>query len=85
LILEDAPLHHDTKKAKPEDEFQNLLEKAAKKGAAINAASCAAFAHDKIFNRLEQQRADQSIPPDGTTNFSVTRPSTTTLTPVIVF
>ena len=70
MILDDAPLHHDTKKPKPEDEFQKLFEKAAKKGAAIKRGKFGRFAHDKIFIVSNSKGATKVL--TGSTNFSVT-------------
>jgi len=70
MILDNAPLHHDTSKPKPEDEFQKLFQKAAKGDAEIKRGKFGRFAHDKIFIVSNNKGAVKVL--TGSTNFSVT-------------
>ena len=70
MILDDATLHHDTKKPKPEDEFQKLFDKAAKGDAELKRGKFGRFAHDKIFIVSNSRGATKVL--TGSTNFSVT-------------
>ena len=71
MILDNAPLHHDAKKPKPEDEFQKLFEKAAKGDAEIKRGKFGRFAHDKVFI-VYDSKGDALRVLTGSTNFSVT-------------
>ena len=70
MILDNATLHHDTKKPKPEDEFQKLFDKAAKGKAEMKRGKFGRFAHDKIFIVSNSKGAVKVL--TGSTNFSVT-------------
>ena len=70
MILDNAALHHDVKKPKPEDEFQKLFEKAAKGKAGIKRGKFGRFSHDKIFIVSNSKGAVKVL--TGSTNFSVT-------------
>ena len=70
MILDNAALHHDAKKPKPEDEFEKLFTKAAKKGAEIKRGHFRRFAHDKVFIVSNSKGAIKVL--TGSTNFSVT-------------
>ena len=70
VILDNAPLHHDTKSPKPEDEFEKLFIKAAKKPAAIMRGKFGRFAHDKQLIVSQGDKAIKVL--TGSTNFSVT-------------
>jgi len=70
MILDNAPLHHDTKKPKPEDQFEKLFKKAAKKPAAIMRGKFGRFAHDKELIVSQKDKAIKVL--TGSTNFSVT-------------
>ena len=70
MILDNAALHHDAKKPKPEDEFQKLFDKAAKGKAALKRGKFGRFAHDKIFIVYDSKSAVKVL--TGSTNFSVT-------------
>lgn len=70
MILDDAALHHDTSKPKPEDQFQKLFDKAAKGNAELKRGKFGRFAHDKIFIVSNSKGATKVL--TGSTNFSVT-------------
>jgi hypothetical protein len=70
MILDDATLHHDTTKPKPEDEFQKLFDKAATGTAKLKRGKFGRFAHDKIFIVSNSKGATKVL--TGSTNFSVT-------------
>ena len=70
MILDDATLHHDTKKPKPEDAFQKLFDKAAKGNAELKRGKFGRFAHDKVFIVSNSKGATKVL--TGSTNFSVT-------------
>lgn len=70
MILDNAPLHHDASKPKPEDEFQKLFDKAAKGDAEIKRGKFGRFAHDKVFIVSNNKGAVKVL--TGSTNFSVT-------------
>jgi phosphatidylserine/phosphatidylglycerophosphate/cardiolipin synthase-like enzyme len=70
VILDNAPLHHDTKSPKPEDQFEDLFNKAAKKPAAILRGKFGRFAHDKQLIVSEGETTTKVL--TGSTNFSVT-------------
>lgn len=70
VILDNAPLHHDTKAPKPEDQFEKLFIKAAKKPADILRGKFGRFAHDKELIVSEGKKAVKVL--TGSTNFSVT-------------
>lgn len=70
MILDNATLHHDTKKPKPEDAFQKLFDKAAKGNAELKRGKFGRFAHDKVFIVSNSKGAVKVL--TGSTNFSVT-------------
>src|SRR5262245_10709484 len=70
VILDNAALHHSAKDSKPEDEFEQLFVKAARKDAAIKRGKFGRFAHDKIFIVSNKKGAIKVL--TGSTNFSVT-------------
>ena len=70
MILDDAPLHHDPKKPKPEDEFEKLFDGAATGNAGLKRGQFGRFAHDKIFIVSNSTGATKVL--TGSTNFSVT-------------
>lgn len=70
MILDNAALHHDTQKPKPEDQFETAFNKAAKKPAAIIRGKFGRFAHDKELIVSQGTKAIKVL--TGSTNFSVT-------------
>jgi PLD-like domain len=70
MILDNASLHHSAQESTPEDEFEALFTKAARKPAAILRGKFKRFAHDKIFIVSKGERAVKVL--TGSTNFSVT-------------
>src|SRR5260370_18951917 len=70
VILDNATLHHDAGSPKPEDQFEKLFTKAARKGAAILRGKFGRFAHDKVFIVSSKSGARKVL--TGSTNFSVT-------------
>jgi hypothetical protein len=75
IILDNAALHHNTQKPKPEDQFTKLFQKAAKAGAAILRGHFGRYAHSKVLILSKKSSSNQSSPAKiltGSTNFSVT-------------
>ncbi|HEX8078023.1 MAG TPA: phospholipase D-like domain-containing protein, partial [Chthoniobacterales bacterium] len=70
IILDNAPLHHNTKKPTPEDQFEKLFTAAAKAGAAVKRGKFSRFAHDKEFIVKDTTGPLKVL--TGSTNFSVT-------------
>ena len=70
MILDDATLHHNTQKPKPEDQFATMFTRAAKGNAAILRGHFKRFAHDKIFIVSSKTQAVKVL--TGSTNFSIT-------------
>ncbi|HSS21508.1 MAG TPA: phospholipase D-like domain-containing protein [Pyrinomonadaceae bacterium] len=70
MILDNAPLHHDAKSSKPEDQFEGLFTKAAKAPAEIIRGKFGRFAHDKELIVSQGDKAIKVL--TGSTNFSVT-------------
>ncbi len=69
VILDNAGLHHDAKKPKPEDQFEDLF--APKAGAGrIKRGHFARYAHDKVFVVSRDNEPFKLL--TGSTNFSVT-------------
>jgi len=72
IILDNAALHHDKTKPKPEDEFEKLF--AAKVGTDhadyIKRGNFGRYAHDKVFIVYDQAGPKRVM--TGSTNFSVT-------------
>ena len=74
IILDNATLHHDTSKPKPEDQVEKLLVKAGGK-AVIKRGKFGRFAHDKVFVVSKKGASNKRLPVKvltGSTNFSVT-------------
>lgn len=71
VILDNAPLHHDTAKPTPEDEFEKAFAKAAKAPAALLRGHFGRFAHDKVFIVSDDKRNALKVL-TGSTNLSVT-------------
>jgi hypothetical protein len=69
VILDDAALHHNKKKPKPEDEFEAEFTKVAKGDAAIKRGKFGRYAHDKVMVASDSRRAKKVL--TGSTNFSV--------------
>jgi phosphatidylserine/phosphatidylglycerophosphate/cardiolipin synthase-like enzyme len=69
IILDNAALHHNVKKPKPEDQFEKLFVKAAGK-AQIKRGKFGNFAHDKVF--IVSNKSGPLKVLTGSTNFSVT-------------
>ena len=78
VILDDAALHHNTSAPKPEDEFEKLFNKAAKKDAALLRGHFGRYAHDKVLivsNVQGTVKVPVKVPVKvltGSTNFSIT-------------
>src|SRR5262249_54979885 len=70
VILDNAPLHHSTKKKTPEDEFERTFNDAAKSPAAVLRGHFQRFSHNKIFVVYKGNKAQTVL--TGSTNFSVT-------------
>jgi hypothetical protein len=70
IILDNAPLHHDTSNPKPEDEFAKAFDKAAAGDAELKRGKFGRFQHNKIFIVKKNKKA--SLVLTGSTNFSVT-------------
>lgn len=70
VILDNATLHHDKQGSKPEDKFEKLFKKAAKKQAEIVRGKFGRFAHDKIL--ILSDKSGPLCVLTGSTNFSVT-------------
>ena len=70
IILDNAALHHSPSSSKPEDGFERLFRKAAKKPAAILRGKFKRYAHDKVFIVSKGKSAIKVM--TGSTNFSVT-------------
>jgi hypothetical protein len=69
IILDNASLHHNVKKPKPEDQFEKLFVKAAGK-TQIKRGRFGNFAHDKVF--IVSNKSGPLKVLTGSTNFSVT-------------
>lgn len=70
VILDNASLHHDTAKPKPEDEFEKEFNKVAKGNAALLRGKFGRYAHDKVFVLYDGATPVSALA--GSTNFSVT-------------
>ncbi|HTG16454.1 MAG TPA: phospholipase D-like domain-containing protein [Blastocatellia bacterium] len=70
LVLDDAALHHNKKKPKPEDEFETLFNNKKKGKADIKRGHFGRYAHDKVLI-ISGQNGPQKVL-TGSTNFSVT-------------
>jgi hypothetical protein len=69
IILDNASLHHNTAKPKPEDQFEKLFIKAAG-NAQIKRGKFGNFAHNKVF--VVSNKSGPLKVLTGSTNFSVT-------------
>jgi len=69
VILDNAALHHDAEKPKPEDEFERLF-KAAAGAAHIKRGKFGRYSHDKVFIVYKGSKPVRVL--TGSTNFSVT-------------
>jgi len=69
VILDNAALHHNKKKPKPEDEFEAEFAKVAKGDAAIKRGKFGRYAHDKVMVVSNEAGAKKVL--TGSTNFSV--------------
>jgi PLD-like domain len=69
IILDNASLHHNVAKPKPEDQFEKLFLKAAGKSQ-IKRGKFGNFAHDKVF--VVSNKSGPLKVLTGSTNFSVT-------------
>jgi phosphatidylserine/phosphatidylglycerophosphate/cardiolipin synthase-like enzyme len=69
VILDNAALHH-AQPPKPEDQFEALFTKAAKKPAAILRGKFGRYAHDKVLIISDDKGAIKVL--TGSTNYSVT-------------
>jgi phosphatidylserine/phosphatidylglycerophosphate/cardiolipin synthase-like enzyme len=74
IILDNASLHHSTKKPAPEDQFEKLFVKAAGKKKLMLRGKFGRYAHDKVF--IVYKKGAKTNSPvkvlTGSTNFSVT-------------
>jgi phosphatidylserine/phosphatidylglycerophosphate/cardiolipin synthase-like enzyme len=70
VILDNAPLHHDAKGSKAEDQFEKEFTKAKKGNAAIKRGKFGRYAHDKVLIVSNAQGPLRVL--TGSTNFSVT-------------
>lgn len=74
IILDNAALHHSASKPAPEDQFEQLFTKSARKSAAIMRGHFGRYAHDKVFI-VSKSGGSNKTPVKvltGSTNFSVT-------------
>jgi phospholipase D-like protein len=69
VILDNAALHHNKEKPKPEDRFEAEFTKVAKGDAAIKRGKFGRFAHDKVMVASDARGAKKVL--TGSTNFSV--------------
>ncbi|BAV07175.1 PLD-like domain-containing protein [Filimonas lacunae] len=79
IILDDAPLHHDTKDPKPEDEFEKAFRKAdkkqlegGKKVSSIIRGNFSRFQHNKVMLVSKGKQRTPVKVVSGSTNFSTT-------------
>lgn len=70
VILDNAPLHHNTTKPKPEDQFEQEFRNRKKGSADILRGKFGRFAHNKVFILSNAQEPLKVL--TGSTNFSVT-------------
>jgi hypothetical protein len=70
IILDNATLHHSKTKPTPEDQFEKLFIKAARKSAKIKRGKFKRYSHDKVFVVSNAKGAVKVL--TGSTNFSVT-------------
>ena len=70
IILDNAALHHDKTKPKPEDQFETLFTAAAKSPSQILRGHFTRYAHDKVFIVSKGGKARKVL--TGSTNLSVT-------------
>ena len=69
LLVDNAPLHHSTKKKIDEDQFEVLFDKAAKPPAEMKRGKFGRYAHDKVLI-VSSARVTRRVL-TGSTNFSV--------------
>jgi hypothetical protein len=69
LLVDNAPLHHSTKKKTDEDQFEALFNKAAKPPAEMKRGKFGRYAHDKVLI-VSSARVTRRVL-TGSTNFSV--------------
>jgi PLD-like domain len=74
IILDNAALHHSTKKPTPEDKFEKLFVKAAGKKKLMLRGKFGRYAHDKVFIVSKKGAKKNAVVRvlTGSTNFSVT-------------
>src|SRR4051794_8049851 len=74
VMLDNAALHHSTKKPKPEDDFEKRFHAAAKAPAEIKRGKFGRYAHDKVFVVRNGNGSGDGAKKvlTGSTNFSVT-------------
>src|SRR5262249_3489831 len=70
VILDNAALHHNDTKPKPEDAFEQKFRAAAKGSSAIVRGKFGRYAHDKVFIVSNARGPIKVL--TGSTNFSVT-------------
>ncbi|HEV8125072.1 MAG TPA: phospholipase D-like domain-containing protein [Gemmatimonadales bacterium] len=70
IILDNAALHHNRDKPEPEDQFEKLFAKAAKKQSGILRGKFGRYAHDKVLIVSSSGGPRKVL--TGSTNFSVT-------------
>jgi phosphatidylserine/phosphatidylglycerophosphate/cardiolipin synthase-like enzyme len=74
IILDNAALHHNTKKPTPEDKFEKLFTKAAGKKKLMLRGKFGRYAHDKVmivYKKGEKKNTAVKVL-TGSTNFSIT-------------
>ncbi len=71
VILDNAPLHHNTTKPTPEDEFEKEFTKQAKAPPQLLRGHFGRFAHDKVFIVSDDKKNALKVL-TGSTNLSVT-------------
>jgi hypothetical protein len=69
VILDNAPLHHDTQHPQPEDQFEQLFKQQATAPADIKRGHFSRYAHDKVLVVSDAHGAKKVL--TGSTNFSV--------------
>jgi phosphatidylserine/phosphatidylglycerophosphate/cardiolipin synthase-like enzyme len=69
VILDNASLHRDVRKPKPEDQFERAFLQAAKKGAGILRGKFGRYAHDKALIVSGRRGPERVL--TGSTNFSI--------------
>jgi phosphatidylserine/phosphatidylglycerophosphate/cardiolipin synthase-like enzyme len=72
IILDDASLHHSTKKPTAEDQFEKLFDKAAGGKQLMKRGHFGRYSHDKVFIVYQNGTGTPVKVLTGSTNFSVT-------------